>query len=225
MTKGAPTDRLTLDEWVDTIEAAVGRRVGTKEQARDFAISMRSELARALPRGARLQTMRKDVIRLHELTNAALRSHRALASEVNNGSLLARQLDSQAQFRVRKQMPELDGDLVEAVELYHRALLSLAEEAMPSGRTRRGPPNTMAVTITRTIAVQYQAHFGRPPGRGNRDQGKSLIPFHAICNAVEDLLYKAGHKDERGEKWILLSDVARAEGIRLARGGSNSRKK
>jgi hypothetical protein len=206
---------VNLENWVRVITEAVSPNIGSKEQATNFALSLRSSLAKALPRGVQLQGAQLEAKRLEQLGIDSLEAVQQLRRHIAAGSLMGRKIESAAAFRTGKRCGLGTLPLASIAEAFLTEYLTHdREEQKRIPAVRRGPQSTFARTVAAAIARDYRIHFGKLPGKGNRDRDKNPTPYHNICNAVERLLAELGHVDSEGVPWIRLSDGARADGIR-----------
>jgi hypothetical protein len=193
---------------VQRFEEALGTNVGTGDQRRHCAETLRLRLVQAIVLGFR-ESRSADL--LPELANTAGKALRAVSNwRSATWTSYGLALHHVAHKRIRV-------DLDRTVDYLALCVMLAARAAKGTPQKKRGKQNILAVTIVRELAVVYSQHLGRRPTAGHRgknddrtDQSKRHTPFQRVCGVAQDILSDLGYA-------VTLSDSAIHSGLRLAR--------
>lgn len=190
-------------------EEALGKNVGTAQQRRHCAETLRLQLVQAIVWGFRESKLADLLPQLADTAGNALQAVSKWRFATQS-SMHATGLHRLAHRRIR-----VDLDAVVDYLSFCGMLARRAAEGAP--RKKRGKQNVLAVTVVRELAIVYARNLGRRPTAGHRgkdddrsDQSKRHTPFQRVCGVAEHLLSDLGYA-------ITLSDSAIHLGLRLAR--------
>ena len=223
------TKKPALPEIVSAIAAAVGTEIGNEESRKQFAESVLSHVAHAIPKGGQRDRKARA---LREVADTAERAREAI-DQLRN--LTVSRVENDLVFRVDTQQAlsnagmswiehskgfqSVDDILSEA----SRYASELVRNSRPiaNARKKTGPNITDALEVATSIARAYFFHFRRAPGysKAGKREGRSgtikvqTTPFDRVCDVVEQLL-------QRRTPPISISGVARARAVKALKPSS-----